>query len=322
MKRMLSAVVVALAATGALAQESYPSRAVTIIVPNPPGGMNQITAQPLSAVIEKLYSQPAPVINKPGGTAALGTAYVANQKPDGYHILVTTPNLYLVVEKNKALNVESPFKLEQIQPIALTSADPLIFVVQTDSPYKSVKDFVADAKAKQGQLAYSTSGPYGITHVPLAMFAQAAGLKMRHLPTTGGGPALTQLLGGHSQASGGGIAAVSPHIKGGKMRGLASWGAKRHPNLPDVATFKELGYDVEAYLWVGLFTTAGVPPATLKAMGDMVRKAISDPAYKQAMEKVRVQIDYRDTPEFVKFFREDHKRLGAVVHRIAAEEKK
>jgi tripartite-type tricarboxylate transporter receptor subunit TctC len=322
MKRMLSGVVVALAATGALAQESYPSRAVTIIVPNPPGGMNQITAQPLSAVIEKLYSQPAPVINKPGGTAALGTAYVANQKPDGYHILVTTPNLYLVIEKNKALNIESPFKLEQIQPIALTSADPLVFVVQTESPYKSVKDFVADAKAKQGQLAYSTSGPYGITHVPLAMFTHAAGLKMRHLPTTGGGPALTQLLGGHVQASGGGVAAVTPHVKGGKMRALASWGATRHPNMPDVATFKELGYDVEAYLWVGLFTTTGVPPATLKAMGDMLRKAIHDPAYQQAMKKINLEIVYRDTADFVKFFREDHKRLGAVVHRIAAEEKK
>src|SRR5688572_18307846 len=321
MKRSFSAAVLVFAAASASAQD-YPSRAISITVPNPPGGMNQITAQPLSAVIEKLYGQPAPVINKPGGTAAVGTAYVANQKPDGHHILVTTPNLYLVVEKNKAFNIESPFKLEQIQPLALTSADPLIFVVSVQSPYKSVKDFVADAKAKQGQLAYSTSGPYGITHVPLAMFTHAAGLKMRHVPTTGGGPALTQLLGEHVQASGGGVAAVAPYIKGGKMRPLASWGAKRHPNLPDVATFKELGYDVEAYLWVGLFTTAGVPEPTLKAMREMVRKAIHDPMYKQAMEKISVQIDYRDTPEFVEFFKADHKRLAVAVDRIAREEKK
>ena len=322
MKRIVSAVALSFTAAAAFAQEAYPSRAITIVVPNPPGGMNQITAQPLSAVIEKLSGQPAPVINKPGGTAAVGTAYVANQKPDGYHILVTTPNLYLVIEKNKALNIESPFKLEQIQPIALTSADPLIFVVQTESPYKSVKDFVADAKAKDGQLAYSTSGPYGITHVPLASFTHAAGIRMRHLPTTGGGPALTQLLGGHSQASGGGIAAVSPHVKGGKMRALASWGGKRHANMPDVPTFKELGYDVEAYLWVGLFTTAGMPEPTFKSMRDLVRRAINDPLYQQAMQKANVEIDYRDTPEFVRFFREDHKRLGAAVHRIAAEEKK
>jgi tripartite-type tricarboxylate transporter receptor subunit TctC len=322
MKRIFSAVVLAFAAASAMAQETYPSRAIQIIVPNPPGGMNQITAQPLSAVIENLYKQPAPVINKPGGTSAVGSAYVANQKPDGYTLLVTTPNLYLVVEKNKAQNVEQPYKLEQIQPVALTSADPLFFVVQTESPYKSIKEFVADAKAKEGQLTYSTSGPYGITHVPLAMFTHAAGLKMRHLPTTGGGPAITQLLGGHSQASGGGIAVVAPHIKGGKIRALASWGAKRHPNWPDVPTFKELGYDLEAYLWVGLFTTAGMPEPTLKAMRDLIRRAINDPTYQQAMQKANVDIDYRDTPEFVRFFREDHKRLGAAVHRIASEEKK
>src|SRR5437868_1375137 len=137
MNRWFSAAVLSVAASVAIAQEAYPSRAIQIIVPNPPGGMNQITAQPLSAVIEKLYKQAAPVINKPGATGAVGTAYVANQKPDGYNILVTTPNLYLVVEKNKAQNVEQPYKLEQIQPVALTSADPLVFVVQTETPYKS-----------------------------------------------------------------------------------------------------------------------------------------------------------------------------------------
>jgi tripartite-type tricarboxylate transporter receptor subunit TctC len=284
--------------------------------------MNQITAQPLSAVIERIYKQPAPVVNKPGGTAAVGTAYVANQKPDGYNILVTTPNLYLVTEKNKAQNVEQPYKLEQIQPIALTSADPLIFVVQTESPYKSIKEFIADAKAKDGQLTYSSSGPYGVSHVPFAMFTQAAGLKMRHVPTTGGGPAVTQLLGGHVQATGQGLAAVSAHIKANKFRPLASWGAKRHASLPDVATFRELGYDLEAYLWVGLFTTAGMPDATLKSMRELVRHAITDPLYQQAMQKADVEIDYRDTPEFVKFFQADYKRLGPAVAMLVREEKK
>ena len=117
MRRSVCAVLLAIASAGAGAQEAYPSRAISIIVPNPPGGMNQITAQPLSAVIEKMTKQPAPVLNKPGGTAAVGTAFVATQKPDGYNILVTTPNIYLVVEKNKAQNIESPYRLEQIQPM-------------------------------------------------------------------------------------------------------------------------------------------------------------------------------------------------------------
>ena len=326
MKRSLLAIAVAAgvtaAASAAHAQEAYPSRAISIIVPNPPGGMNQITAQPLSAIIEKLTKQPAPVINKPGGTAAVGTAYVATQKPDGYNILVTTPNLYLVVEKNKAQNIESPYKLEQIQPIALTSADPLVFVVQAESPYKTIKEFIADAKAKDGQLAYSSSGPYGVSHVPFAMFTHATGLRMRHVPTTGGGPAVTQLLGGHVQATAQGVAAVAAHIKAGKFRPLAVYAAKRNPNLPDVATFKELGHDLEAYLWVGLFTTAGVPEPTLKAMRDLIRRAINDPTYQQAMQKANVEVDYRDTPEFVKFFQADYKRLGPAVAMVAKDEKK
>jgi tripartite-type tricarboxylate transporter receptor subunit TctC len=322
MNRVLSAVVLALASTGALAQEAYPSRAIQIIVPNPPGGMNQITAQPMSAVIEKLTKQPAPVINKPGATAAVGTAYVAGQKPDGYNILVTTPNIYLVVEKNKAQHVESPYKLEQIQPLALTSADPLILSVQTESPWKTVKDFIAEAKAKDGQLAFSSSGPFAVTHVPFAQFMDVAGLKMRHVPTTGGGPAVTQLLGGHVQATAQGLAAVAPHIKGGKLRPLASWGGKRHSSLPDVATFREMGYDLEAYLWVGLFTTAGVSEPTMKSMRDLIRRTMTDPLYKQAMEKSNVEVDYRDTPEFVKFFQTDHKRLAPAVEKLAKEEKK
>lgn len=322
MKRLLSVVVLGLAASSVYPQEAYPSRAIQIIVPNPPGGMNQITAQPLSAVFERMAKQPAPVINKPGGTAAVGTAYVATQKPDGYNILVTTPNIYLVVEKNKAQNVDSPYKLEQIQPLALTSADPLVFVVQTEAPYKSIKDFIADAKAKDGQLSFSSSGPYGVTHVPFAMFVQANGLKMRHVPTTGGGPAVTSLLGGHVHATAQGLAAVAPHVKGGKFRALASYGAKRHSALPDVPTLKELGQDLEAYLWVGLFTTAGVPEPTLKAMRDLIRRAISDPLYQQAMQKANVEVDYRDTPEFVKFFQADYKRLGPAVAMLAKEEKK
>ncbi len=322
MKRVFTAAILGLAAAALHAQESYPSRAITIVVPNPPGGMNQITAQPLSAILERLTKQPAPVINKPGGTAAVGTAYVATQKPDGYNILVTTPNIYLVVEKNKAQNIESPYKLEQIQPIALTSADPLIFVVQAESPYRSMKDFIADAKAKDGQLAYSSSGPYGVSHIPFAQFTNVMGLKMRHVPTTGGGPAITTLLGGHVQASAQGVAAVSAHIKGGKLRPLASFSAKRHSALPDVPTFRELGQELEAYLWVGLFTTAGVPEPTLKAMRDLIRRAINDPMYQQAMQKADVEIDYRDTPEFIKFFQADYRRLGPAVAMVAKDEKK
>ena len=315
MQRTLLAIAAALVATSAHAQD-FPSRALNLIVPNPPGGMNQIHAQPLGAVIEKLYKHPAPVLNKPGGTAAAGTAYVANQPADGYNVLVTTPNLYLATEKDKLFGIQSPYTLEQLAHVALLSADPLAFCVQTESPVKSVKELVAAAKAKQGSMSFSSSGPYGITHVPAAMFLDAAGIKMRHVPTTGGGPAVIQLLGGHVDMHDGGLAAVYPHIKSGKLRPLGLTDLKRSPSLPDVPTMKESGYDVEAYLWVGLFTAAGLPEATLNKLRDVVRKSVADPLFQDALAKSQVVIDYRDAPEFRKFFEADYRRMAAALKAI------
>jgi len=315
MKRLLLATILGFAAVCGHAQD-YPSRVISITVPNPPGGMNQIHALPLSTVLEKLTGQPAPVINRPGGTAAVGTAYVANQPPDGYNLLITTPNLYLVIEKDKLYGIKSPFTLEQIAPVALLSADPLTMVVHPSLPVKSVKELVALAKSRPNEMIFSSSGPYGITHTPMAMFMDAAGLKMRHLPTTGGGPAITQVLGGHAQVTASGPAAVYPHVKSGKLRALANWGVKPHPSLPDVKPLKDYGYDVEAYLWVGVFTAAGVPAPVMTKMREMIRKAAADPLFLQSLEKAHVVPDYRDTPEFKQFFDADYKRMAAVIKKM------
>jgi len=315
MKRLLIAAACASVSLAAQAQ-TFPNKAMTVVVPNPPGGMNQIHAQPLSAVIERLTKQPAPVVNRAGGTAAVGTAFVANQPADGHTLLVTTPNIYLVIEKDKLYGIKSPYTLAQIQPVALLSADPLILTVHPTVPAKTVKEFIALAKAAKGSSTFSSSGPYGITHVPMEMFLDAAGLKMRHVPTTGGGPAITQLLGGHVDATDGGVAAVFPHVKSGKMRALASWGAKRHPSLPEVPTFKEQGIDIEAYLWVGVFTAAGIPDATLTQLRDLIRKVAADPSFAETLAKVQVVPDYRDTPEFKTFFDADYKRMARAVQRI------
>jgi tripartite-type tricarboxylate transporter receptor subunit TctC len=305
----------AVAITFAQAQD-YPTKAITLTVPNPPGGMNQIHAQPLSAILEKMTSQPAPVVNRPGAVAAAGTAYVTNQPPDGHHILVTTPNIYLAVEKDKLYGVKSPYSLEQIELLALLSADPLIMAIHPSLPVKSTKELVALAKSKPNELVYSSSGPYGITHTPMVMFTEATGIKMRHLPTTGGGPAVTQALGGHSQMTAQGPAALATYIAAGKLRAVGSFGVKPHPVAPDVPTFKSMGMDIEAYLWVGLFTAKGVPQATLTKMRDLIRRAANDPLFKQALDKAQVVPDYREGAEFQKFFDADYKRMAQVVKAI------
>ena len=316
MTRLTAAFALGLAAWCGYAQD-YPTRPIIITNPNPPGGMNQLLAQPLAAMLEKITGQAAPIINRPGGTAAVGTAYVANQPPDGYNILVTTANLHLVIEKDKIYGIQSPFTLDQIEPLALLAADPLIMVVHPSMPVHNVKQLVALAKAQPNEIIFSSSGPYGITHTPTAMFMDAAKIKMRHLPTTGGGPAITQVLGGHAQLTGGGPATTYPHIKAGKLRAIASWGTKPHPAYPDLPTFQSLGYkDVEAYLWVGLFTRTGIPEPIFSKMRALIAKATADPSFKATLEKVQVVPDYRDAPEFKKFFDADYKRMAAAIKSI------
>lgn len=317
MRVRLTALLALLLAAGSATAQDYPTKPINITVPNPPGGMNQIHAQPLSAVLEKLAGQPAPIVNRPGGTAAVGTAYVANQPPDGHNILVTTPNIYLVIEKDKLYGIKSPYSLDQIALIALLSADPLIMVVHPSMPVKNPKELAALAKARPNEIVFSSSGPYGITHTPTAMFMDAAGIKMRHLPTTGGGPAILQVLGGHAQVTGGGPAAVFAHVQSGKLRAIASWGTKPHPAFPDLPTLQSLGYkDVEAYLWVGLFTTAGVPEPVFRKMRELIGKAAADPLFVESLKKVNVVPDYRDAPEFKKFFDEDYRRMAAAIKKI------
>jgi tripartite-type tricarboxylate transporter receptor subunit TctC len=312
--RLTAVLALLLAAAGGYAQD-YPARAITITVPNPPGGMNQIHAQPLSAVMERLTNQPAPVVNRPGGTAAIGTAYVANL-PDGYNILVTTPNIYLALEKDKLYGIKSPFSLDQIALLALLSADPLIMFTHPSLPVKTAKDVIALAKSQPNEIIFSSSGPYGITHAPTAMFMDTTKTRMRHLPTTGGGPAITAVLGGHAQLSGGGPAAIYPYVKAGKLRAIASYGVKPHPALPDTPTFKSQGINIEAYLWVGLFTSAGVPEPLQKKMRELIAKAANDPAFRSALEKIQIVPDYRDAPEFKKFFDEDYQRMAGAIKAI------
>jgi tripartite-type tricarboxylate transporter receptor subunit TctC len=144
----------------------------------------------------------------------------------------------------------------------------------------------------------------------------AGGLRMRHLPTTGGGPATTAVLGGHAQLWMSPPGVASAHIKSGKLRPLAASGATRHPYFPDVPTLRELGYDVEYYLWIGLFAPKGIPANAMKALRDAVRAAVEDPAYKSAMEKIQVPVAYQDADEFKAWWDADAARLAAVIKRI------
>src|ERR671916_1974882 len=275
-RSVLVAVAAGLATGAALAQETFPTRAITMVVPFPPGGVADVTGRPTAAAMEKLLKQPVVVSNRPGAGGAVGNAAAANAKPDGYTILMALSSISVIPAADVLFDRKPAYSLDQFAPVALITADPTLLTVHPSLPAKTLKELVALARSKAGQLSYSSSGVYGALHMPMEMFLHAAKLKMRHVPTTGGGPAITALLGGHVDLTAGGPAAITPHVKAGKLRPLASWGSKRHEGFPDVPTFKELGYDIEYLIWAGLFAPKGTPEPVIKTLREAARKAVED----------------------------------------------
>jgi tripartite-type tricarboxylate transporter receptor subunit TctC len=314
---------IAAAAVPATAQDAFPNRAISMIVAFPPGGVADITARPTAAAMEKILKQPVNVTNRPGAAGAVGNSVVANAKPDGYTVLMALSSISVIPAADELFNRKPAYSLDQFAPIALISADPTILVVHPSLPVKSLKELVALARAKPGQLTFSSSGIYGALHMPMEMFLHAAKLKMRHLPTAGGGPAITALLGGHVELTAGGPAAISAYVKTGKMRPIANWGAKRHPSFPDVPTFRELGYkDVEYYIWAGLFAPRGTPEPVMNVLRDATRRAVEDPVFKKSMANVDSLVQYMDAPDFYRYWQADAKRLAALVKVVGKVEDK
>jgi tripartite-type tricarboxylate transporter receptor subunit TctC len=323
--RALAAVVATLilAVTGAAAQETFPSRPITMMNPFPPGGLADLTGRPLAAAMEKVLKQPVVMVNKPGAAGAVGMQAVAVAKPDGYTMLITVPAISMLPEVDKLFGRTPLFTRDQFAPIALVNADPTLVFVNAEQPWRSIKELLGDATRRPGEIVFSSSGLYGASHVPMEMLLQSAGgLRMRHLPTAGGGPAMTAVLGGHAQVSALPPGVVLPHIKSGKVRALAVTGASRHPSFPEVPTLKELGHDVEYYLWIGMFAPKATPAGPMKTLRDAIRQAVDDPAFKSAMEKIQTPIAYKDADAFRVWWDAEAARLAEVIKRIGRVEDK
>jgi tripartite-type tricarboxylate transporter receptor subunit TctC len=302
--------------SSALAQD-YPSRPITMIVPFPPGGVADQSGRPVAAAMEKILKQPVVVQNRAGAGGAVGMAAAANARPDGYTILMALSSISIIPEADKLFGRPPAYQMKQLAPVALVTADPTVLVVPADSPWKSVQDFVEDAKKRPGEIGFSSSGVYGTLHMAMEIFANAAGIKLKHVPFNGGGPALTALLGNHVQSLASGPGPVIPQIQAGKLRALATWGEKRLDALPDVPTFQELGYkDVVFYIWSGVYAPAGTPEPVMKVLRDAMRKVVDDAEFKQAMDKLQTPVTYLDAPEFQKFWDKDAAMLATAVQKV------
>jgi tripartite-type tricarboxylate transporter receptor subunit TctC len=302
-------------ATPSLAQD-YPSRPVTLINPFPPGGAVDVVGRPFAAALEPLFRQPVVVETKSGAAGAVGAQFAANARADGYTLLAHLPSISGFAAVDALFGRTPKFTRADFIPIARLTEGPMVLVVNDQVPYKTLKEFVDDAKANPGRLIFSSSGLYGALHLPMALLIKAAGLQMKHLPTAGGGPALTALLGNNAQALVSSIGAANAQIKAGKLRALACFSPQRAAALPDVPTLKELGYDVEFSIWVGLFAPKGTPEPVIARVRAETKKIVDSDPFKAAIANIGDVVAHLDQPEFKSFWDADAKRVEAAVQSI------
>jgi tripartite-type tricarboxylate transporter receptor subunit TctC len=312
----LCALLLGLAGAAASAQSTWPDKPVTMIVPFPPGGVADTVARPVADALSRELKQPVVIENKPGSGGGLGMGTAARAAPDGYTILLTLSSISILPEADKLLGRKPAYQLSQFKPIARFTADPTVFVVRADAPWKTLQEFVADARKKPGAFNYGSSGNYGTMHVPMEMLKAQADFRMTHIPFTGAGPAVIALLGGQVDAIASGPATVVQQINAGKLRALAHWGDRPLAALPGVPSLKELGYAAQFAQWSALFVPAGTPDEIVQKLRAAAQKVAADPLVQQTIQRAGSPVDYLDAPAFQSYWDRDAAMMTEAVHRI------
>ena len=298
------------------AQGAWPAKPITMIVPFPPGGLADLVARPVAEAMSRDLGQTVVIENKAGAGGGIGMALAARSKPDGYTVLMALSSLTVLPEADVVLARPAMFALNDLRPIARFTADPTVLAVRADAPWKTVQQFVADAKNRPGAINYGSSGNYGTMHVPMEILAQTAGVKLTHIPFTGAGPAVVALLGGQIDAVSSGPATVLQQVRAGKLRVLAHWGNGALGALPDVPSLKDAGFNAEYAQWSGLFIPKDTPEPIAQRLRSAARVAAQDARVKEVILGAGSPVLYQDSPEFEKYVLSDARRMVDVVKRI------
>jgi tripartite-type tricarboxylate transporter receptor subunit TctC len=304
------------AAFSAVAQGSWPTRSITMIVPFPPGGLADLVARPVAEAMSRELGQPVVIENKAGAGGGIGMSLAAKSKPDGYTILMALSSLTVIPEADLLLGRTPMFMLNDLRPVARYTADPTVLAVRAESPWKSVQEFVDDARKRPGAINYGSSGNYGTMHVPMEILAQVSGSKLTHIPFTGAGPAVVALLGGQIDAVSTGPATVLQHIKAGKLRVLGHWGNEKLASMPDVTSLKDAGFNAEYAQWSGLFIPSATPEPVAQRIRAAARAAAQDAKVKEVILGAGSPVQFQDSPDFEKYVQADAKRMVDVVKKI------
>jgi tripartite-type tricarboxylate transporter receptor subunit TctC len=277
--RILAAGVALLASAGVeLAEaQSYPSRPLRVVVGFPPGGGADINARLLAPKLREALGQPVIVDNRPGGGSNIANEIVARAAPDGYTMLVSPATVTINMSLYRKLGYDT---LRDLAGVSIICSTPLVMVVGPALPVKSVKEFLAVANAKPGEINFSSAGSGTVSHLTGELFRTVTKTRITHIPFKGSGPSLTSLMGGEVQASFPNIAAVIQHVRSGRLRALATTGPERADSLPEVPTMKESGVDVKMDIWYGVLVPAATPRDVIEKLADTVAKAVHAPDVK------------------------------------------
>ena len=313
--RVASTALLAFAGVAA-AQSIYPDKPITMIVPFPPGGVADTVARPVAEAMARELKQPIVVENRAGAGGALGIGVASRAPADGYTVLMSLSSISILPEADKLLGRKPAYQLSQFRPIARFTADPTVLVVRADAPWKTLAEFLADAKRNPGKYNYGSSGNYGTMHVPMEMLKAEAGFRMTHIPYTGAGPAVVALLAGQVDAIASGPSTVVQQIQAGKLRALAHWGEQPLAALPDVPSLKQLGHPVRFAQWSALFVPAGTPEDVIRKLRAIAAKVAADPNVRQVIARAGSPIEYLDAPEFQAYWDADAAEMTKAVRAV------
>jgi tripartite-type tricarboxylate transporter receptor subunit TctC len=296
----------------AIAEDKYPSKVITWICPYAAGGNADNRSRQIARLMGKELGQTIIVDNKAGGGGNIGTDAIARAKPDGYTIGMGN---FAPLAVNQSLFKKIPFDPQvDLVPIVLLERGPLILMVRNDSPYKTVKDIVAAAKAQPGKLAYASGGIGGTHHLSGALFEHTAGVDMIHVPYKSGSAGAQDLMGGQVQMMFEQMYSAMPSVKGGLLRALAITSKKRSPLLPDLPTMGEAGFpDVEVLNWQGLIGPKGLPADIVALLNKAGNKALQDPEQRQKMLDQGNEIGGGTPQEFAALIKAETPRWAKVV---------
>ena len=300
----------AICAAPSLAQ-TYPAKPITIVVPYPPGGSADILARTVGEQLGERLGQPVVVENKSGAGTAIGARLVADAPADGYTMLLGTVSSQAI---NPAMNKVGYDPVADFVPISALASIPFVLVANPGAPFASVSELIAAAKTSPGKLSFASAGSGTSNHLAGEMLANAANVKLLHVPYRGSAPALVDVLAGHVPIMFDLQTTAIPNISARKVKALAVTGPQRSPLLPDVPTMMESGLpDYEVSAWFGLFAPAKVPEPIVKQLSATLAEILQKPAMKQRLQDIGADPDTRTAAQFTSFVKTEAKKYADIV---------